>query len=146
MRSHGIHLRALSLDDVKIPINKTRLKIAVLKWHPGPPGANELNILKPQQNGWLYVDYILKSIFLNENACILIKYVNEIQSDMPLLRVNMEISVFYTPSLCCLRTLNYLRILLISLKKYLFAQNQFKINFQEGLVSIYGPFSGLQAL
>ena len=38
--------------------------------------------------------------------------------DMPLLRVNTEISVFYTPSLCCLRILNYLRILLISLQKY----------------------------
>ena len=42
VRCHGIHLRALSLDDVKIPINKTRLKTAVLKWHPGLPGANEL--------------------------------------------------------------------------------------------------------
>ena len=30
------------LDDVKMPINKTRLKIAVLKWHLGLPGANEL--------------------------------------------------------------------------------------------------------
>ena len=30
--------------------------------------------------------------------------------------------------------------------KMLISQNQFKINFQEGLVSIYGPFSGLQAL
>ena len=40
VRSLGIHLRALSLDDVKIPINKTRLKIAVLK-HLGLPGANE---------------------------------------------------------------------------------------------------------
>ena len=27
---------------VKIPINKRRLKIAVLKWNLGPPGANEL--------------------------------------------------------------------------------------------------------
>ena len=43
MRSHGINRRALSLDYVKIPINKTRLKIAALKWHPGLPGANELN-------------------------------------------------------------------------------------------------------
>ena len=42
MRSHGIHIGAISLDDVKIPINKTRLNIAVLKWHPGLPGANEL--------------------------------------------------------------------------------------------------------
>ena len=39
-------------------------------------------------------------------------------ADMPLLCVSTEISVFYTPSLCCLRILNYLRILLISLKKY----------------------------
>ena len=42
VRSHGIHLRALSLVDVKIQINKTRLKIAVLKWHLGTPGTNEL--------------------------------------------------------------------------------------------------------
>ena len=42
VRSLGFHLRASSLDDVKIPINKTRLKIAVLKWHLGLPGANEL--------------------------------------------------------------------------------------------------------
>ena len=38
----GIHLMALSLDDVKMPINKTRLKIAVLKWHLGLPGANAI--------------------------------------------------------------------------------------------------------
>ena len=47
VRSHGIHLRALSLDDVKIPIDKTRLKIAVLKWHLGLPGANELKHVMP---------------------------------------------------------------------------------------------------
>ena len=41
MRSLGIHLRTLSLD-VKIPINKTIFKIAVLKWHLGLPGASEL--------------------------------------------------------------------------------------------------------
>ena len=39
-----INLRALSLDDVKKPINKTRLKIVVLKWHLGLPGANELTL------------------------------------------------------------------------------------------------------
>ena len=33
---------ALSLDDVKIPINKMRLKFAVLKWHLCLPGANEI--------------------------------------------------------------------------------------------------------
>ena len=42
LRSHSIHLCALSLEDLKKPINKTRLKIAVLKWHPGLPGANVL--------------------------------------------------------------------------------------------------------
>ena len=44
MRSHAIHLGALSLEDLilKKTINKTILKIAVLEWHPGLPGANEL--------------------------------------------------------------------------------------------------------
>ena len=50
MRSHGIHLRALSLDDVKIPIDWTRLKIAVLKWHPSLPAANELTSLWVSQS------------------------------------------------------------------------------------------------
>ena len=44
MRSLGIHLRALALDDVKIPISKTRLKIAVLKWYLGLLGGNELKL------------------------------------------------------------------------------------------------------
>ena len=43
VRSLGIHLRASLLDNMKIPINKTRLKIAVLKWHPGLPRASELH-------------------------------------------------------------------------------------------------------
>ena len=42
MRSHGIHLQVLPFDDMKIPIDKARLKIAVLEWHLGLPGANEL--------------------------------------------------------------------------------------------------------
>ena len=42
VRSHGIHLGASSLEDLKKTIKETRLKIAVLKWHPGLPGANEL--------------------------------------------------------------------------------------------------------
>ena len=45
MRSLGIHLRALYLDDPKILINETRLKTAVLKWHLDLPGASELNQL-----------------------------------------------------------------------------------------------------
>ena len=48
----GIQLRALSLDDVKIPINKTRLKIAVLKWHLGLPGANELTYAQGHRGQW----------------------------------------------------------------------------------------------
>ena len=44
MRFDDIHLGALSLEDLKKPINKTRLKIAVLKWHPGLPGVNELMV------------------------------------------------------------------------------------------------------
>ena len=42
VRSHGIHLGASSLEDLKKTIKETRLKIAVLKWHPGLPGANVL--------------------------------------------------------------------------------------------------------
>ena len=45
--SLGIHLRALSLNDVEIPIDKTRLKISVLKWHLGLPGSIELT-----RSGW----------------------------------------------------------------------------------------------
>ena len=67
-------------------------------------------------------------------------------SDMPLPRVYTEISVFYTPSLCCLHILNYLRILLDSMKKYWFAHNQFKIKIWAAFLSFYGPFSELQAL
>ena len=97
MRWHSINLRALSLDNVKIPINKTRLKIAVLKWHPGLPGANELTSLPvywlslPLGNiltctfstmPWLSLtcwglqNVILKYIFFlfKENYCILISY------------------------------------------------------------------------
>ena len=33
---------ALSLEDLKIPISKTRVKITLLKLHPDLPGANEL--------------------------------------------------------------------------------------------------------
>ena len=51
VRSLSIHLRALSLDDVKIPINKTRLKITFLKSHSDLPGANELTI----QDKWFLV-------------------------------------------------------------------------------------------
>ena len=41
-KSHDIHLRALSQEDLKIPINKTRLEIALLKLNAHLPGANEL--------------------------------------------------------------------------------------------------------
>ena len=42
VRSNDIHLGTLSLEDLKKPVNKMRLKIEVLKWHPGLPGGNEL--------------------------------------------------------------------------------------------------------
>ena len=35
--------QGLSLDDVKRPIDKTKLRTEVLKWHPDLPGDNELN-------------------------------------------------------------------------------------------------------
>ena len=41
-KSHDIHLRALSKEDLEIPINETRLKIALLKLNPDLPGADEL--------------------------------------------------------------------------------------------------------
>ena len=42
VRSCGIHQSALSWEDLKIPINKTRLKIKFLELHSDLPGANEL--------------------------------------------------------------------------------------------------------
>ena len=42
VRSCGIHRRALSCEDLKIPISKTRLKITLLESHSDIPGANEL--------------------------------------------------------------------------------------------------------
>ena len=47
----GFNLLALSLDDVKIPVKKPRLKIAILKWHLGLPGANELTLPNPSTLG-----------------------------------------------------------------------------------------------
>ena len=48
LRSHGIHMSVLSLEDLKKPINKTRLKIADLKWHPGLPGPWGANGLRQE--------------------------------------------------------------------------------------------------
>ena len=69
VRSHGIHLRALSLDDVKIPIDKIRVKIAVLKWHPGLPGANELT--KPEHSGGNSAVDIFGRMFFNVFAILI---------------------------------------------------------------------------
>ena len=44
VRCCGIHQRALSREDLKIPISKTRLKITFLESHLDLPGANELNL------------------------------------------------------------------------------------------------------
>ena len=42
VRSCGIHQRALSWEDLKMAISKTRLKIIFLEPHSDLPGANEL--------------------------------------------------------------------------------------------------------
>ena len=42
--SCGIHLRALAWENLKIPISKTRLKIAFLKLHSDLRGTNELTL------------------------------------------------------------------------------------------------------
>ena len=46
VRSWGIHSRALSCEDLKIPISKTRLKITFLELHSDLPGANEFKHAK----------------------------------------------------------------------------------------------------
>ena len=43
VRSYVIHQRALSWEDLKKPVSKTRLKITFLESHSDLPGANELN-------------------------------------------------------------------------------------------------------
>ena len=43
VRSCGIHRRALSWEDLKIPVSKTRVKITFLESHSDLPGANELS-------------------------------------------------------------------------------------------------------
>ena len=50
---------------MKIPINKTRLKIAVLKWHPGLPGANELKrvIHFPRANELIFIYRRMNPLF-----------------------------------------------------------------------------------
>ena len=52
---------ALLLKDLKKSINKTRLKIAVLKWHPGLPGANEFKLkMDFNRNSLAYLGGILR--------------------------------------------------------------------------------------
>ena len=71
MRSHGIHLKALYLDDVKIPISKKRLKIAVLRWHPGLPGANELTNQELSKHDWWWINMHRAAISGNISSAIL---------------------------------------------------------------------------
>ena len=47
VRSQGIHLRALPLLDLKIPINQSLSKIAILKSISDLPRGNELTLLVP---------------------------------------------------------------------------------------------------
>ena len=62
----GIHLRALSWEDMKIPPTEARLKIAFLKSHSRLPGTNVLTHLPPGQNGHHFAADSLKHIFMNE--------------------------------------------------------------------------------
>ena len=50
VKSSGIHWRALSWEDLKIPISATRSKIPFLESHSDLPRANELIILVRQNN------------------------------------------------------------------------------------------------
>ena len=49
VRSGGIYLKALSGDDLKIAISKTRWKIASLKWHQDLHDTNEFAIMHCHQ-------------------------------------------------------------------------------------------------
>ena len=42
VKPHGFHLRALSWEDLKVSISKTRLKFAFFKSHPDLPATNDL--------------------------------------------------------------------------------------------------------
>ena len=57
MRSFGIHRRALSWEDLKIPISKTRLKITFLGSHSDLPGANKLNKTFWPLSCWIYLNH-----------------------------------------------------------------------------------------
>ena len=74
VRSCGIHRRALSWEDLYIPISKTRLKVTFLESHSDLPGASELNyqvyiltlaVLEPENSGqtrsiqWLLMLWLL---------------------------------------------------------------------------------------
>ena len=53
VRSCGIHRRASSWEDLKIPINKTRLRITFFESRSDLPGANELILLYAcKVRGW----------------------------------------------------------------------------------------------
>ena len=75
MRSLGIHLRALSSDDVKIPGNKTRLEIAVLKWHLGLPVANELTVICSYEVFALFYHYHVSRSQFPLNTTVLLDQV-----------------------------------------------------------------------
>ena len=57
-----------SQDDMKIPINKTRFKIAVLKWHPGFPGANVLTTKQLETHGCIISTVATDVLVLKQQA------------------------------------------------------------------------------
>ena len=93
MKSKDIRIRAISQEMPQPSITKICLEITCLKFHSNFPGANELksaalalpltlelvhptiyqcNTMNPKQIARHFADNILRSIFFNENGCILI--------------------------------------------------------------------------
>ena len=73
MRSLGIHLRALSLDNVKIPINKTRLKIAVLKWHLRSPSGQWVKSVMTYE----FSTDLIRNVKLKKKIALFMRYTSD---------------------------------------------------------------------
>ena len=57
VKSCGIHRRALSWEDLKIDIRKTKLKMTFVEWHLDFPGTNELNKIDVNMNTGPVIHY-----------------------------------------------------------------------------------------
>ena len=71
------------MEDLKKPINKTRLKIAILKWHSGLPGANEFSVFSRILNVPTVVVYhptlgvLTPQMTVCETMCIISNFTRE---------------------------------------------------------------------